>query len=138
MCGYLHSEDPRFEPDLRAFPPVFVVSPPEGPASQFVESAISWALATTSGYVPTDNVSTRLPELLLIEVLRLHLASAPAADRGWIAALRDPVLAPALAQLHASPERKWTVADLAAEVAVSRSVLDDRFRVVLGRSPIHT
>ena len=26
------------------------------------------------------------------EVLRLHLASAPAVDRGWLAALRDPVL----------------------------------------------
>lgn len=57
-------------------------------------------------------------------------------DHGWPAALRDPVLAPALAQLHASPERKWTVGDLAAEVAVSRSVLDERFRQVLGRSPI--
>jgi AraC-like DNA-binding protein len=136
VCGYLHSEDPLFDPGLRAFPPVFVVSPPQGPAAQFVESAISWALATTSGYVPAASVSTRLPELLLIEVLRLHLASAPAADHGWVAALHDPILAPALAKLHAAPERKWTVAELAAEVAVSRSVLDERFRQVLGRSPI--
>jgi hypothetical protein len=47
--------------------------------------------------------STRLPELLLIEVLRIHLATAPAVDEGWMAALRDPVLAPALALLHSSP-----------------------------------
>ena len=69
-------------------------------------------------------------------MLRLHLASAPAAESGWIAALRDPVLGPAMAQLHAAPERRWTVADLAATVAVSRSLLDERFRQVLGRSPI--
>ena len=81
-------------------------------------------------------MSTRLPELLLIEVLRLHLATAPAIERGWIAALQDPVLAPALAQLHAAPDRKWTVAGLAAGAAVSRSVLDERFRQILGRSPI--
>lgn len=136
VCGYLHSEDPLFDPNLRAFPSGFVVRPPVGPASQFVESAISWALATTSEYEPAATVSTRLPELLLIEVLRLHLASAPAADHGWVAALRDPVLAPALAQLHAEPERKWTVAELAAAAAVSRSVLDERFRQLLGRSPI--
>ena len=69
-------------------------------------------------------------------MLRLHVATAPAADRGWLAALRDPVLAPALAELHRTPERKWTVADLAAAANVSRSLLDERFRDALGRSPI--
>ena len=73
---------------------------------------------------------------MLIEVLRLHLATAPAADHGWIAALRDPVLAPALSLMHGDPSRKWTVAELASDVAVSRSLLDERFRRVLGRSPI--
>jgi transcriptional regulator GlxA family with amidase domain len=80
--------------------------------------------------------STRLPELLLIEVLRIHLATAPAVDEGWMVALRDPVLAPALALLHQSPDHKWTVAELAKGSAVSRSLLDERFRQVLGRSPI--
>ncbi|MGZ4760313.1 MAG: helix-turn-helix transcriptional regulator, partial [Acidimicrobiales bacterium] len=41
-----------------------------------------------------------------------------------------------LALLHGSPDRKWTVAELASAAAVSRSLLDDRFRQVLGRSPI--
>jgi len=55
-----------------------------------------------------------LPELLLIEMLRLHLRTAPAAERGWLAALRDPVLAPAMRVIHAVPDRRWTVAALAA------------------------
>lgn len=80
--------------------------------------------------------STRLPELVLIEVLQVHLSTAPSADRGWLAALGDPVLAPALSQLHRWPERHWTVAELASGAAVSRSLLDERFRRVLGRSPI--
>ena len=73
---------------------------------------------------------------MLTEVLRIHLATAPMAEHGWIAALQDQVLAPAMAQLHAAPQRKWTVPELASTVAVSRSVLDQRFRDVLGRSPI--
>jgi AraC-like DNA-binding protein len=81
-------------------------------------------------------LATRLPELVVIEVLKAHLAQAPAADDGWLAALRDPVLAPALAALHAAPDRRWTVGEIATEAAVSRSVLDERFRQVLGRSPI--
>ncbi len=59
----------------------------------------------------------------------------PPPAAGW-RRLRDPVLAPALALLHAEPARKWTVPALAAEAAVSRSLLDSRFRQVLGLSPI--
>ena len=137
VCGYLVSDDPLFDPALQVFPPAFVVRMPDGTARHWVQSSVTYA---ANEHVPSNAspsaLSTRLPELVLVEVLRHHLASAPAADHGWLAALHDPVLAPALALLHGDPARRWTVPDLAAEVAVSRSVLDDRFRKVLGRSPI--
>ena len=131
VCGYLESDDPLFDPALAALPPVFVVRPGDA-AARWVQASIDFAMATTA---PVDT-ATRLPELLLIEILRLHLSSAPAASRGWLAALRDPVLAPALAQLHQQPERRWTLQDLAAAATTSRSTLDQRFRDLLGRSPI--
>jgi AraC-like DNA-binding protein len=86
--------------------------------------------------MPRGLRSTKLPELLLIEVLRSHLANAPSSEHGWLAGVRDPLLAPAVRAIHSFPERRWTVADLAAESAVSRSLLDRRFREVLGLSPI--
>ena len=79
---------------------------------------------------------TMIPELLLVEVLKLHLATTPADETGWLRALRDPVLAPALAAIHASPERKWNLLSLAKEASVSVSLLDERFREVLGLAPI--
>ena len=128
VCGYLHSDDPLFDPSLRALPPLFVVRPDET-AAQWVQANIDYAMRA-------GTASTRLPAVLVAEVLRLHLASAPAVDHGWLAALRDPVLAPAMGKMHNDPARKWTVADLAAGAAVSRSLLDARCRQVLGRSPI--
>jgi AraC-like DNA-binding protein len=125
-----------FDPAMRAFPPVFVVRVPDGPAARWVASSINYALAVTTESLPAPPSSTRLPELLLIEVLRIHLETAPMAEHGWIAALHDRVLAPAMAALHAEPGRKWTVAELASAATVSRSVLDQRFREILGRSPI--
>ena len=136
VCGYLHSEDPLFDPGMAALAPAFVVRPPPGPAATWVRSSIDYALMLSSPAPEAPPGSTRLPELLLTEILRLHLASAPAIERGWIGALRDPVLAPALARLHAEPERRWSVAELAAEASVSRSLMDERFRQVLGRPPI--
>jgi AraC-like DNA-binding protein len=137
VCGYLHSEDVLFDPALRVFPSAFVVRP-SGPAgADWVRANIEYALAQAgTGPSAPDAIPTRLPEMLLVEVLRQHLATAPALDHGWLAALHDPVLNPAPSALHAAPERKWTVADLAAVAAVSRSGFDDRFRQVLGRSPI--
>jgi AraC-like DNA-binding protein len=134
VCGCLYSEDPLFDPALKAFPPAFVVRPPVGPARSWFDASIEYALAesSTGGRIRT----TKLPELLLVEILRLHLANAPASGQGWFAAVRDPMLAPAMMAVHGAPERKWTVDDLAAEAAVSRSSLHDRFREVLGLSPM--
>jgi AraC-like DNA-binding protein len=138
VCGYMHSTDPLFDPSMRALPPLFVVRLPSGDAARWVRASIDYALADA---VPPSNLAptvlaTRLPELVLTEVLRVHLATAPAIDHGWIAGLHDPILAPALAALHQEPARDWTVAALGSHVGASRSSLDERFRRVLGLSPI--
>lgn len=137
ICGYLTCEDAMFDPRLRVFPPVFVVSPPVGPARDWVRASIEYAVQQTT-QVADDRfeVPPQVPELLLVEILKLHLASSPAADHGWARAIRDPVLVPALAAIHGSPEKKWSVASLALEASVSISLLDERFREVLGVAPI--
>lgn len=137
VCGYLACDDPLFNPRMRVFPSVFVVTPPPGPARDWVRASIDFALQQTAqaadGRVAAP---TRIPELLLVEVLKLHLASTPGSEHGWARALRDPVLAPALAAMHEHPDRKWDVAHLAREAGVSASLLDERFRDVLGLAPI--
>lgn len=138
ICGYLASGDPLFDPRLKALPPLFVVSPPEGTARDWVRASIDFALQQTSP-VETGGLkgpAPRLSELLVAEVLKLHLAGAPAEESGWLAALRDSVLAPVLAAIHGSPEEKWTVALLAREANVSPSLLDQRFREILDLAPI--
>src|SRR5689334_1360485 len=81
VCGYLYSEDPLFDPAMRALPPAFVVRLPDGAGTGWVTASITYTLEHS---VPTNAsgnaIATRLPELVLIEVLRTHLASAPAAD----------------------------------------------------------
>ena len=135
VCGFLYSDDPLFEPSLRALPPPWWSD--RRPDRQ---GAGSTPASPTPSRHPLAELraapSTKLPELLLIEILRIYLASAPTGERGWLAALHDPVLAGAMAAIHGAPERRWTLSDLAAEATASRSLLDARFREVLGRSPI--
>jgi AraC-like DNA-binding protein len=137
VCGYLLCDHPLFDPRLQALPSVFVVRPPEGPAREWVRASIDYAAQQTA-VVATDRLAapTVIPELLLVEVLKLHLATAPADRTGWLHALADPVLAPVLAAIHESPGDKWDLVSLARQASVSVSLLDQRFREVLGVAPI--
>lgn len=137
VCGYLHCEDPIFDPVLRALPSVFSVRPPPGPAATWMAASIQYALGASQGDYPgAAGVTARLPELLVQEALRLYAASVPTQSSGWLAALHDPIVGPALAELHADPARKWTSDELAARVACSRSTLNERFARLLGRAPM--
>ena len=77
-----------------------------------------------------------LPIVLLVEVVRRWLAEAPPMERGWLAALRDPLVGRALATLHRAPADSWTLERLATEVGVSRSRLAENFSDLVGLPPI--
>jgi len=79
-------------------------------------------------------VLERLLEVLLIEALRCGTdpASVPSVARG----LSDERLVAALRAMHARPAHGWTIADLAAEAAMSRSAFFARFTRTVGLPPM--
>ena len=79
---------------------------------------------------------TKLSEVVFAETLRRYVRDLPEGQTGWLAGARNAEVGRALAMLHESPTRPWTVANLAREVGVSRTVLADRFRHFLGESPM--
>lgn len=83
-----------------------------------------------------EAVLDRLLDLLLIAVLRAWFARPDADAPGWYRAYGDPVVGPALRLLHNNPARPWTVAELAAETAVSRAALARRFNELVGEPPM--
>jgi len=48
----------------------------------------------------------------------------------------DPRVATALASIHRQPEAKWDVRRLARHAAMSRAAFADRFKTLVGESPI--
>lgn len=79
---------------------------------------------------------SRLIDLLFVWSVRHWLATTPAAPRGWLGALRDPVVGKALALLHAQPRHAWSVEALAAALHQSRSGLSQRFTELVGEPPM--
>ena len=81
-------------------------------------------------------VRLRMAELLFVEVMRRYLETLPSGQTGWLAGLRDPLVARALAVLHNAPAQDWTLDALAAQAATSRSVLAERFVHFMGQPPM--
>lgn len=82
-------------------------------------------------------VSMQLSQLLFIQILRAQIqASANGKPAGWLAALADRRLAPALRLLHAAPARAWSLNELAVACAMSRSSFALHFKAVVGVSPL--
>src|SRR5579871_4241515 len=81
-------------------------------------------------------VATRLAEVLFIQILRAHIASEPERNRGWLRAVFDPQLGPALSAIHDSLNMAWTVESLSEAAGMSRSAFAARFKELLGQTPL--
>lgn len=83
-----------------------------------------------------ETVITHLADILIIQAIRSWINTAPEADQGWLAALRDKYIGKALAAIHSKPEKDWSLASLASEVGMSRSAFSARFTRLVGESAI--
>ncbi|WP_051844764.1 AraC family transcriptional regulator [Streptomyces sp. NRRL S-813] len=121
---------------LDALPPIVHV-PGGTPQARIVR----WALTAIDDEllhrpVASMLVAEHLAVVMLVHVLRLHLARGPRALSGWLSGLADPAVAAALTAMHGDPARSWTVAELARSGAVSRSTLAARFKDTVGQAPL--
>jgi transcriptional regulator GlxA family with amidase domain len=90
----------------------------------------------TSGRAGGAAIAARLADAVFIEAVRSWFAEQHADRSDEVAAMQDPAVALALTLLHRDPQRRWTVATLARNVALSRAGIAERFRVVVGESPM--
>jgi AraC-like DNA-binding protein len=155
ICGYLNC-DQRFNPLLGALPTMLVVRSHDdytaveaidrnGKHPAKVPQGSGTWLSTTLKFTVNEAKNARpgnaamlgrLTELMFVEILRQYMLQLPADHSGWLAGLNDQHVGKALRLMHANPTRNWTVAQLAHEVAISRSALADRFTRLIGESPM--
>lgn len=74
---------------------------------------------------------------LFVEALRSHQACSNSdGSHGWLQGLSDPEIGNALKLMHQTPEHRWTVAELADRLSISRSAFAERFKSITGRPPL--
>ena len=137
VCGYFGCERHADRLFLSGLPRLIKINIRGDSAGAWLESSIRHLVADDDSARPGRTVLlSKMAEALFIETLRRYIEQLPPEQTGWLAGARDPVVGAALALLHLRPRDRWTMEKLAAAVGASRSVLADRFSLLLGEPPL--
>jgi AraC-like DNA-binding protein len=138
ICGYLGCDSAKGNPVISTLPPLLRLKVEPGGAAEWIRSTFQYAAEEVAAGRPgSGTVLAKLSELLFVEAVRRHAEALPDGQTGWLAGLREPAVARALALLHGDIARRWTIDDLSREVGLSRSALADRFIRLIGMPPMH-
>ena len=146
VCGFMACEPRLSQVFLSGLPPVFKVSIRNDASAdgwrtrcfgQWLENSIRFSVnEADASRAGGEAVLAKLSEVLFVETLRTYIAHLPAEQTGWLAGARDSEVGKTLALMHRNPAHPWTIASLAKEAGVSRSVLAERFRHYLNEPPM--
>lgn len=136
VCGFLATTLQQ-HPLLTGLPTLLVADLRGRPCAEWAETSFRYAAREHASRRPgSQEILSRLSEMLFVEAVRGHIEAMPGDATGWLAALRDPSLSRALGALHLRPDHSWTAEELAKEACLSRSAFAERFTSTVGLPPM--
>src|ERR1700761_6166711 len=133
ICGNFTVSRPLFGSVLELLPPVLLLKPAADRG--WLEAILRRMVSESALERPGQGVAlSRLTEVLFVEVLRSWISSLSPGQGGWLGAISDPHIGPALKLIHEKPERPWTLSDLGNHVGLGRSAFSARFTKLVGQS----
>ena len=137
ICGGFAVEGASASPLLAALPPVLRLEGRDPAAADWLDALLGMVRAEIAMPRSGADVSlAKLTDVLVTQVIRSYLEALDDSAGPGVGALRDARIAKAIRLAHTNPEHPWTVKELAAEVAMSRSAFASTFRQLTGESPM--
>jgi len=137
ICGVVRFDHPAAQDLLDLLPPIIHIQAFSSPHADWMHSTLR--LMATEAATPQpggETIITRLADILVIQSLRAWLQDNPINpsnnEAGWLTALSDDRIGPAIVKIHSDPTRDWSVETLANEVKMSRSAFSARFTQLVG------
>ncbi|BAB48730.1 AraC family transcriptional regulator [Mesorhizobium japonicum] len=133
ICGNFTVARPSRGSVLELLPPLLLLKPTED--GGWLEAILQRMVSEAAHARPGQGVAlSRLTEVLFVEVLRSWIKSLDPGEGGWLGAMADPHIGPALQLIHERPDRPWTLGELGQSVGLGRSAFSARFTKLVGES----
>lgn len=133
ICGAVRFDHPAASQLVKLLPPVVHVPSSGSSYGQAMSDTLRLMAGEVNALRPGgETIVTRLADILVIQAIRAWMESAPDASKGWLGALRDRQIGRAILLIHRDPSQSWSLASLAAAVAMSRSAFAARFTTLVG------
>lgn len=134
--GMFRFEGAQMPPILAALPPSIYLPHDTGPSPLWLTAISEFLVDEAQSSQPGSALMiSRLIDLLVIRTLRAWVQGQPAMQ-GWLAGLKEERIGRVLAAIHGDPFRSWTVSEMAAIAAMSRSAFAERFTETVGSPPL--
>jgi AraC-like DNA-binding protein len=103
-------------------------------------AVLRWSIERFRSEFLGDNVGrslilNHLPPVMLLQILRIYLASAKS-ETNWLVALSDPKLSKSIEAIHSNYQRSWSLEKLAELAGMSRSGFALNFKKQVGIPPM--
>lgn len=136
VCGHFTFDSERGRMMLASLPPYIHVANTEMMHYGWLESAMRFiTYESFEREIGSEAIIDRLAEIIFIQTIRTYAQTGKDKTR-LMAALADEQIGKVLYAIHRDPASDWTVRSLAREAGISRTVLSERMRDVLGLTPI--
>jgi len=137
ICGFLACDPQLSQGFLGGLPPVIRINIRDDPSAQWLENSLRFSVTQAANpEAGAGAMLAKLSEVVFAETLRRFVREFPDGQTGWLAGARDAEVGRALTLLHGRPAHRWTLAELAREAGLSRTVLSERFRHFIGEPPM--
>lgn len=135
VCCTIGFEGPTAHPLVELLPEVLHVRRSESEDLSLPLLLDMMAAEVLQPKIGSATIMARLADIVMTRIIRGWVESRPSDLTGWLAAVKDPQIGTALAQIHRNPGQSWSVEALASIAGMSRSKFSERFGELLRVSP---
>jgi AraC-like DNA-binding protein len=133
ICGAVRFEHPAAQSLIDFLPSLIHIKTWNTPHAEWMQSTLKLMAKEASSRQPGgETIVTRLADILVIQAIRAWLVEHSESSSGWLGALNDDRIGPALLHIHKEPTKDWSVASLASVASMSRSAFAARFTDLVG------
>jgi AraC family transcriptional regulator, alkane utilization regulator len=139
LMGCFQLESFGTNPLLASLPGAIYLNTTQLQSEPWLEATVRLLIAEAGQARPgSDILVGRLADILFIQTIRAYMSQVSRCPEstGWLKAISDTHLGPALCLIHERPEAPWTVDSLANSVGMSRTSFATKFAAAVSASPI--